>query len=111
MPRKAFCKYYTTIYSIFQVFSSKLKDFTSKKSSLIAVIARQGTDTSPTWKKDELYKEGIDAAIAAEKAKQSYFLAKQNGKLWSKGEKEASREAKRVARREARLAKKNLVTS
>ena len=36
---------------------------------------------------------------------------KQNGKLWSKGEKEASREAKRVARREARLAKKNLVTS
>jgi len=66
---------------------------------------------TPTWKKDELYKEGIDAAIAAEKAKQSYFLAKQNGKLWSKGEKEASREAKRVARREARLAKKNLVTS
>ena len=55
---------------------------------------------------NDLREEGEKAYQEMIARKESYQRAKHEGKLWTRGQKEASREAKRVARREARLAKK-----
>lgn len=55
---------------------------------------------------NDLREEGEKAYQEMIARKESYQRAKHEGKLWTRAEKDASREAKRIARREKRLAKK-----
>ena len=55
---------------------------------------------------NDLREEGEKAYQEMIARKESYQRAKAEGKLWTRREKEASRERKRIARREKRLANK-----